>query len=340
MKKLKMILLIMMLFIVSAGLYGCGSKSPSDTVRTYLEEVKKGENGDFSKLISNTLDETENQGESKKEEVSDESTKKLIGSMENLTYTINSEKIDGDSATVNVKVNGPDIATVMADFVQKAFTSAFSQAFSGNEATEEETNKLYESMLAEALDNVKYTERTGDILLTKKDGQWKISSDDALSKLLINMDGSFSNSDAESKKSNNGKIKTMVLNQSLKVETEHGNYNLTIEGARATDERNQFSEIQAKKVAILDYTYENISFGQDVNQDLYIDEYAFQVLDDEGNVLSSYPVHDENRSPKNVPVGGKCKASATFAVPTDSVNLNVTFTRGSQKVAKIKVPIK
>ncbi|SUY45783.1 putative lipoprotein [Clostridium putrefaciens] len=93
-------------------------------------------------------------------------------------------------------------------------------------------------------------------------------------------------------------------------------------------------------VVILDYTYSNISFGESLGQDLYIDEYAFQVLDDEGNVLGGYPIYDDNRTPKRVPVGGKCKASATFGVPTESTNLNVTFTRGSEKVAKIVVPIK
>ena len=50
-------------------------------------------------------------------------------------------------------------------------------------------------------------------------------------------------------------------------------------------------------------------------------------------------IYDENRNVKATPVGGKCKASATFGVPTDSENLNVTFKRGNQKVAKIIVPI-
>lgn len=98
-------------------------------------------------------------------------------------------------------------------------------------------------------------------------------------------------------------------------------------------------EEEVKQVVILDYSYENISFGEKDGSDLYIDEYAFQVLDDEGNVLDTYPIYDENRTPKNTLVGGKCKASATFGVNSDSKNLNVTFKRGSQKVAKIIVPI-
>jgi hypothetical protein len=341
MKQFKKIVLFMLLFILVVGIDGCGVKSPSATVKSYLEEVKKGTNGDFVKLLNQTIDQTKGKEESQKEKFSDETAKKFIDSMKNLTYTINSEKINGDSATVNVKIKGPDMAEMMTNFLKKAFGNALVQAFSGNQATEEETNKLYDSMLSESLNNIKNTDRTGDISLTKIDGQWKLNSNDALGKLLLNLDSSFLNSQTQStENTKNSEVREMTLNQQFNVETENGNYTLTIEGARATDKRNEFSEIKPKKVVILDYTYSNISFGQKSNQDLYIDSYAFQVLDDEGNVLGEYPVSDENRTPKNTPVGGKCQASATFAVPTDSANLNVTFTRGSEKVAKIKVPIK
>lgn len=340
MKGLKKVVLFIILISFSVGVYGCSSKTPSNSVKNYLEEVKKGENADFSKLLTQTLDKAKNKEEKQKEEAPNESTKKFMDSLQNLTYTINSEKIDADSATVNVKVNGPDMATVLGDFLQKAFTTALSQAFSGNNATQEETDKLFDTMLVESLNNMKYTERTGDISLTKTNGEWKINNDDALIKLLVNLDSSLFDSQNKKEETSNQEVKEMVLNQPFIVETDNGNYTLTIEGARATDKRNEFSDIQAKKVAMLDYTYENTSFGQQTGQDLYIDGYAFQVLDDEGNVLGDYPVYDENRDPKNTPVGGKCKASATFAIPTDSANLNVTFTRGSEKIAKIIVPIK
>ncbi|EQB87899.1 hypothetical protein J2Z44_001275 [Clostridium punense] len=340
MKGFKKVVLFIMLITMTIAVYGCSSKTPSNSVKNYLEEVKKGENADFSKLLNQTLAKAKKDTEKQSEGAPNESTKKFMDSLKNLTYTINSEKINGDSATVNVKVNGPDMASVLGDFLQKAFTTAFSQAFSGNNATQEETDKLFDTMLVESMNNMKYTERTGDISLTKTNGEWKINNDDALTKLLVNLDNSLFNTQNEKPETAKKEVKEMVLNQPFIVETENGNYSLTIEGARATDKRNEFSGIEAKKVAFLDYTYENISFGQQSGQDLYIDGYAFQVLDDQGNVLGDYPVYDENRDPKNTPVGGKCKASATFALPTDSSNLNVTFTRGSEKVAKIIVPIK
>jgi hypothetical protein len=74
--------------------------------------------------------------------------------MQKLTYTINSESINGDSATVNVKVNGPDMSKVMGEFMKRALSTAFSQALSGNKTSDEENNKQYESIFVECLDNV------------------------------------------------------------------------------------------------------------------------------------------------------------------------------------------
>lgn len=337
MKQLKKIATIMILFSLIIGICGCGIKSPSNTVKDYFEQIKKGENGDVTQLLDKTLEST--QDKDKESKLSDESTKKMIATLEKLTYTINSESVNGDSATVNVKVNGPDMSKVMAEFIQKAFSTALAQSFSGKQANDEDNNKLFESMLMECLDKVTYSDRTGDISLTKIDGQWKITDDDSLTTLLLGINGSaFSGEktkDTESKK----EIKVMTLNEAFNVTTENGDYILTIEGARSTDKRNQFSEKKVSKVVILDYSYANESFGEKVSKDLFIDSSAFQVLDDEGNVLDTYPVNDENRVPKGTPVGGKCKGSATYAVTTDSKNLNVTFTRGSEKVAQIIVPI-
>ncbi|SHE47314.1 DUF4878 domain-containing protein [Clostridium fallax] len=189
MKQFKKVICIVMVLTLSLGICGCGGKTPSDTVTDYLEEIKKGENGDFSIMLNETLDKTQNKQQIEKEDIENaESTKKIINSMKKLTYTINSENINGDSATVTVKVNGPDLATVMVEFITNAFVNVFSQAFSENKMTDEETNKMYDDMLSKCLDNVKLTERTGDISLTKVDGVWKIDNSDTLSKLLINID--------------------------------------------------------------------------------------------------------------------------------------------------------
>ena len=74
MKNLKKLTAIMLLFVLVAGVYGCGAKKPSDVVTTYLEEIKKGNSEEIGKLLNNTLDKSE-----KKETTYDESFKKLMG---------------------------------------------------------------------------------------------------------------------------------------------------------------------------------------------------------------------------------------------------------------------
>lgn len=342
MQNFKKIVSMMLLLVMIVGVYGCGSKSPSNVVKTYFEELKKGTNADFSNMLNSSLQSAEktSKSDSKENSLSDESTKKIINSMAKLTYTINSEKIDGDSATVNVKVNGPDMSKVLADFMQKAFTTVLAKSFSGDKMSDEEQSKLFESMLSDSLNNITYSERTGDISLKKSNGEWKIDTDDSLKKLLLGIDASAFSGKATKDTKDTKEIKEMTLNQPFKVETESGNYTITIEGAKTTDKRNQFSQKNVTKVVMLEYSYANESFGKANGRDLLVDQSAFQVLDDEGNVLDTYPVGDENRNAKNAPPGGKSSGSIAYALKTNSSNLNVTFIRNySEKVAKIKVPI-
>lgn len=178
MKLLKRISIIMTLVLSITAFYGCKSKepSPSDTVKTYFDEIKGADEATISTLLSNV------------EETDTNSSKKMITEIQKLTYTINSESIDGEKATVNVKVNGPDMAAVIATSIQEMFTSVLSQAFSGTEMTETEQNKLYDDIMVKALDGVTFTDRTGDITLEKSENGWEITSDNEITKLIMNID--------------------------------------------------------------------------------------------------------------------------------------------------------
>lgn len=178
MKLLKKISIIMTLVLSITAFYGCKSKelSPSDTVKTYFDEIKGADEATISTLLSNV------------EETDTNSSKKMITEIQKLTYTINSESIDGEKATVNVKVNGPDMAAVIATSIQEMFTSVLSQAFSGTEMTEAEQNKLYDDIMVKALDGVIFTDRTGDITLEKSENGWEITSDNEITKLIMNID--------------------------------------------------------------------------------------------------------------------------------------------------------
>ena len=337
MKSLKKIALILVIILSTVSLYGCGGNSPTDVVNNYFKKVKNGETDIKNLFVMVEQDSEENEEALVNDSFSEETQKKLLDKMKEITYNVNNETIDGDNAIVNVTVRGMDFNIVLGKTMQEAIGYLFTQSLSGVEMSDEENDAYLNSLINKYLDEVTYSERTLDIELIKTDKEWKIKEGDSLSKLLLNIDESTFG--GESEEESTVSTQEMTLNTPFTVETEKGNYLLTIEGARETEERNQFSEKEVKKVVMLDYTYENINFGEKDGSDLYIDEYAFQVLDDEGNVLDTYPVYDENRRAKETPVGGKCKASATFGVTTESMNLNVTFKRGNQKIAKIIVPI-
>ena len=344
MKNLKKLAVILVMMLSTTLLYGCGGSTPTDVVNKYFKKVKSGDT-DIQQLVAMVEEESGEVSEETLEEdsFSEETQKELLEKIKKIEYKVNSETVNGDNATVNVTVKGMDFNIVLGKVMQEAFSFIFAQAFSGDEMSEEESNAYFNELLNKYLDEITYSERTLDVALTKVDKEWKIKETDVMSKLLLGIDEStFSDENEitiEEDENEVAEVQEMTLNTPFTVETENGNYNLTIEGARATEERNEFSEKEVKQVVILDYNYENISFGESIGTDLYIDEYAFQVLDDEGNVLDTYPIYDENRTPKDTPVGGKGTASATFGVNSDSKNLNVTFKRGSEKVAKIIVPI-
>lgn len=322
-------------------LYGCKASTPTDTTNKYFEKIKNGD-ADVQKLFTMSEESDKKDNESiKADTFSEDTQKKMLDKLKGINYKVNSESVEGDTAKVNVTVKGMDLNVVLGKVMQEAFTYILTQSFSGVQMSDADNDAYFNSLLIKPLDEVTYSERTADIELTKVDKEWKIKESSALSKLLIGIDESTFNKNqgAGTANQNQAQIQTMTLNTPFKVKTEKGNYNLTIEGARATNQSAESLGKDVKKVVILDYNYENVDFVGNGNNKLYITETAFEVLDDKGNILDTYPVSDENRVPQNVLPGGKCAASAIVGVKNDSKSLNVTFMRGTQRVAKVSVPI-
>ena len=86
-----------------------------------------------------------------------------------------------------------------------------------------------------------------------------------------------------------------------------------------TDDRNQFSDIQADKVLIIEYEYKNINAG---------DEFAlfegthFQVYDGDGYRLDTYPA-TETYYGGQVSEGRSAKSSEAFAVVGDQTHYEI-----------------
>lgn len=133
-------------------------------------------------------------------------------------------------------------------------------------------------------------------------------------------------------------IPEMKLGEPFEVKTEIGDYTLTINSIKTTDERNEFEKEQPKQVIIIDYQYENKNFQNSDGQKLYIDSNAFVVMDEEGNVLRTYPSNID-KMPQPVPVGGKCTAQIAYGVPTDSKTIKLQFERQNKPIGEMIVDI-
>ena len=119
-----------------------------------------------------------------------ELTDKLLKSMKKLTYKINSEEVNGDTAIVNVTVNSMDLGWVFAKVIQESFSYALAQAFSGMEISDEEGERYINDLTIKYLDEVSHSEKTDNILLNKVDDEWKIDENESLTKLVIGIDSS------------------------------------------------------------------------------------------------------------------------------------------------------
>lgn len=186
MKKLNKILPIMLLVFIPFTLISCGSESASDVVKTYLEEVKKGENGEVDKLFADMVEETEEaSNDTADAEESQAVNDAMSNVMKKLDYKINSESVEGDIAKVNVTITGANLSQALVSYMQEAMGKMLELAFSGTEISDEESNKIVEEVLVEKLNTAEVQERTNDITLNKVDGNWVIQGDDSLTTLLL-----------------------------------------------------------------------------------------------------------------------------------------------------------
>ncbi len=97
-------------------------------------------------------------------------------------------------------------------------------------------------------------------------------------------------------------------------------YMISIDGVTTTDERNEYADTNPAQVIVIDYSYWNVG----CEEDIYISDYDFKVIDAEKNVCSSYP-GTINYYPSNAPLGTKCSAQACFGLDKESENVELHF---------------
>lgn len=165
MKKIIKCILVLAILVCTCG---CAQK-PSGAVKDYLNGLKNN--------ISQVFDEEETleMGESDKELYDS-----LTNALKQFEYEIVNEQVEGEKATVRVKIRAYDMGKVFMNMFTDFFQQALALSFSG--ASEEEIQALMYKLWKEKLDEEmkagkNYTEEV-DVKLVKKDKKWTVDEND------------------------------------------------------------------------------------------------------------------------------------------------------------------
>ena len=172
---------IMLAAVIMVSMVGCSSSKPENTVNEFLKNSK---NFDLAAMNENISPDSQSDSDVVEAVEDNEHLKPYLKffkkSAQKMTYTIKETNIDEDEATVTVDFKYVD----SSDALNAAFTEllkvAFTQAFSGNEMSDEEIEKLITDTLTEyeSENSDKFAEKTLDLYCIKVDNKWYIDDFD------------------------------------------------------------------------------------------------------------------------------------------------------------------
>ena len=195
---------------------GCSSNpTPTQTADTFLQAIKSQDSEAMAGVYAggevDLLDaaaESEDETEATDTGLTQVYEEQMLPKMLDFDYEFSNEQIDGDKATVDVKITTYSIGDAFTSFFSDYISQAFILAFS--DTSEEELDALATTLLSGKLADLteKSYEKTATLSLTKVDDKWVVDelepgSDivDALTGGLVtsfsNMENAFSAWDEE-----------------------------------------------------------------------------------------------------------------------------------------------
>ena len=176
MKIRKKIVITIMAVALIFGLTACGD-SPTNVAEKFLEGIKTNNTEAVAETYAggeiNLLNPSTDEG-TKEDALFKAMQEQLLPKIQQFDYEVSNEQIDGDKATVDVKIKTYDIGTAFSNFIQEYMKKAISMKLS--KASDEEINKTAESILKEQVGKLteKTYEKTVKLNLTQKDGKWMV----------------------------------------------------------------------------------------------------------------------------------------------------------------------
>ena len=185
------LLVITATMVMIAVLSGCGPKipTPTETTDSFLQALKSqdaeaiasvydGTDVDLLEAASDSAEDNETDGDSETTDTGLEAVyeEQMLPKMLDFDYELSNEQIDGDKATVDVKITtyriGDAFTAFFSDYISQAFMLAFS------DASEEDLDALATTILAGKLADLseKTYEKTATLSLSMKDDKWVVDN--------------------------------------------------------------------------------------------------------------------------------------------------------------------
>ena len=151
----------LLIFVMALSTAACGAKEPSPTevLDSYLKAIQT-EGFEEAGISSSDLDMDE------LSESDSELVDSLKAKMQEFEYELSNEQIDGDSATVDLKVKTYGFGEMLTEVLNEYLQQAISMAFSG--ASDEEMEAILNNLFREKVDNLEKTfEKTVTVEMVK-----------------------------------------------------------------------------------------------------------------------------------------------------------------------------
>lgn len=177
-KILKIALIVILIIVLVVGGYcialNMTKKQALETVDEMFTAIKTGDEEQIKQYIDieNVTEENETTEESIAE---DQEMEKAM--LKNLNYEVVSTDVKINECTMKLNISNKNLKTVFANYISKAFSVAFSQAFGA--MTEEEMDEQLKQYFIEQYNSEDIETVTTEVTINmkKEDGKWNIDSD-------------------------------------------------------------------------------------------------------------------------------------------------------------------
>lgn len=178
-KILKIALIVILIIVLVVGGYfialNTTKKQALDTVDKMFTALKTGDEEQIKQYI-NIKDVIEENETSEDNLAEDQDMEKAM--LKNLNYEVVSTDVKINECTIKLNISNKNLKTVFGNYISKAFSVAFSQAFGA--MTEEEMDEQLKQYFIEQYNSEDIETITTEVTINmkKEDGKWNINCDE------------------------------------------------------------------------------------------------------------------------------------------------------------------